>query len=102
MNSSIRNQIDERLSRYLAGQSSLAEFHDWFIPATWDLDAEAEVDRTFAHQLQLLLAEFSNGDRTEGELREAFWDLLDRSSVTVVIGDEPLVIQPITQTVGAA
>ncbi len=102
MNSSLRTEIEKRLSQYLAGQSTLAEFHNWYIPIVWDIDAEPEGVKRFAHRLQLFLAEFSNGDRTEDELRSAFWDVLNRN-VTVIVGTTPSIVagtDNVTQAVG--
>lgn len=86
MKPSLHHELNDRLSRYLAGQIDLSEFHDWFIPASWDIDAESQQFKRLAHRLQLLLAEFSNGDRDEQDLRNNFWSLLERASVTVTIG----------------
>src|ERR1700746_3354725 len=101
MEPSLRDEIKDRLSRYLAGQDELSAFHEWFIPATWDIDSQSEPVKRVAHRLQLLLAEFSNGDWSEEELRTKFWELINRSSITVTVGDPPLAIPPtsVTQTV---
>ena len=87
MGLSLRDEINVRLSNYLAGQDELSELHNWLIPATWDVDAEPEKVKRLAHRVQLLLAEYSNGHQSEEELRSALWNVLNRSSVTVVIGD---------------
>ena len=77
--------MENQLSRYLAGQSSIAEFHNWLIPAAWDIDGEPESVKRVVYRAQLLLAEFSNGDRPEEELRSEFWNLLNRTSITVTV-----------------
>jgi hypothetical protein len=86
MKPSLKVEIADRLSRYVAGQIELSEFHNWIIPATWDIDAEPEQVKSVVHRVQLLLAEFSNGDRTEEDLRSCLWGVLNRSSVMVVVG----------------
>jgi hypothetical protein len=90
MNSSLQNEIGERLGLYLVGQISLSEFHDWLLPATWDIDAEEEQAKRLAHRIQLSMAEFSSGDRTEDELREDLWGLRSSSSVTIMVGASSL------------
>lgn len=103
MESSLRDEINNRLSTYLAGQVSLSDFHNWFIPATWNIDSESDRVKRIAHRLQLLLAEFSNGDWSEEELRSNFWDVLNRPSITVIVGDSlPIVAATtsITRKVG--
>jgi hypothetical protein len=89
MNFSLQNEINERLGLYLIRQIDLSEFHDWLIPATWDIDAEEEGVKRLAHRILLLMAEFSNGDRTEDELRTALWGLRSSLSITVTVGTSP-------------
>lgn len=102
----LREQIKDHLASYLAGQTELSEFHDWLIPATWHIDLAPESDKRIAYRVQLLLAEFSGGDRTEEELRSAFWDVLNRNSITVFVENSPAMVPPtapptsITQEVG--
>ena len=62
--------IREHLADYLRGDSSLDEFQAWFIPATWDLDVTgAEAAQKLTHGIKLRLAEYTNGDLDEQELR---------------------------------
>lgn len=93
MNPSLLNEIKEHLGLYLIGQLSLSEFHDWLIPAVWDIDTEGEDVKRLAHRIQLLVAEFSNGDRDEKELRDALWEVRSSESrsvtVTVASGSLP-------------
>lgn len=83
--------MSARVVNFLLRQSSVSEFHEWFIPATWDIDDESEEVKRFAHRVQLVLAELSNGDRTEDEAREAILDFLNPQSrtltVTVSVGE---------------
>ena len=63
-------KIREYLACYLAGQLSLEQFDEWFVPATWDVDKtgdQATIDLTY--EIILRLAEYSNGDCTEAELK---------------------------------
>lgn len=73
---SLTRAIEARLQRYLAGEDSLAEFEAWLVPETWDISPQS--DRS-AHDLAtaivLHIAEFTNGDQGEDELREALSQL---------------------------
>lgn len=84
--------MSAQVVKFLMHQIGVSEFHDWFIPASWEIDAESEQVKRFAYRLQLLLAEFSNGDRTEGELRESIWDVLNPQvrilTIEVPVGDK--------------
>jgi hypothetical protein len=70
MSYSLDFNIRERLAAYLANEISLREFEDWFFPETWDVDQLGNLALTnLVYGIKLCLAEFSNGDWTEGELR---------------------------------
>jgi hypothetical protein len=92
MNSSLAEQITQRLSMYLAGQSTLSDFHNWLIPAVWDIDHESSTVKRLAYRSQLLLAEFDNGDRTEEDLKDSFLVMLNTRSVTIFSGEAPYVL----------
>ena len=91
MDISLIEQMSAKVVNFLLRQINVSEFHDWFIPATWDIDDESEEVKRFAHRVQLVLAEFSNGDRTEDEAREAIQDFLNPQSrtltVTITVGE---------------
>jgi hypothetical protein len=75
------NQLDlkihNQLVRYLAGEISLAEFRDWFDRATWDVDLQGNpVASELAAEIELRLAEFSNGHRDEADLRSILHPLV--------------------------
>lgn len=78
-------EIRERLMQWLGGVSSLAEFQDWFVLATWEIDTGgSEAASDLAHEISLRLAEFTSGHRSEEELR-VVWAPLAQSYVG---GDE--------------
>lgn len=72
MTTPLEQTIREQLTRYLRGDSTLAEFEAWLVPETWDLSPQTDAK---AHELAtwliLRIAEFTNGDWSEEELREA-------------------------------
>ena len=59
-------QVRREIVRYLAGEISLAEFRNWFDATTW------ETGPGLAADVDLLVAEYSNGDWTQEELRSKF------------------------------
>lgn len=74
--------IRTQLGRYLNGKSSLRQFREWFDVETWGVAAEKDSPvRQLAGEIELRLAEFTNGHLSEGELRAALQPLLDREQV---------------------
>ena len=74
-------QIRGKLADYLAGDISLDELEDWFVPASWNVrqtgTAQAAV---LVYEIELRLAEYSNDQWTEDDLRsflrplaETYW-----------------------------
>lgn len=79
----LERQIREQLARYIAGEQSLETFAEWFFPATWNVhlrDDRAAAD--FAYEIGLRLAEFSNGDWTEDELKALLRPLVEPRPVS--------------------
>ena len=76
--------IKDHLLDYLAGRITLEQFEDWFVLETWD---EKEADH-LATEIDLRLAEHSNGHLPEDQLKEEFralhaWTLPPRDFSTV-------------------
>lgn len=76
MQHSLRLDIHDHLAGYLAHETTLSEFEEWFVPATWgratrELPGTAEL----IGEIELRLAEHSNGHRTEAELRQVLLPL---------------------------
>jgi len=62
-------EIRSRLADYLGGRTSLQEFQGWFAPQAWNIEKRADpAIANLAREIELLLAEFANGDWTEEEL----------------------------------
>jgi hypothetical protein len=79
MSYSLDYTIRERLATYLASEISLSEFEDWFFPETWDIDQVDNLDLlNLVYGIKLRLAEFSNGDWTETELRSRLRPFIQR------------------------
>jgi|SRR5208283_3371585 len=70
MISGIDLEIRDRLARYLNGDISLHEFEGWFVPVAWSIEQSQSAEAIeLAGEVELRLAEFSNGHWTEAELR---------------------------------
>lgn len=84
MSSAFTLQIRDHLAGYLSGETSIDEFKDWLIPATWDIgerhDAAAE-DLTY--EIKLRLAEHSSGYIMEDDARRLLQPLVARSPAPV-------------------
>ena len=64
------HEIRKRLASYVGGEISLRDFQEWFVPVAWGTDARGNSAATsLVSRIELLLAEFSNGDWTEQELK---------------------------------
>lgn len=83
MQHSLEFEIRDRLAAYLAGETSLRDFEDWFFPKTWDvdkLDDPALLD--LVYQIKLDWAEFSNGDWSEKDLRSMLRSLAEKFTIS--------------------
>lgn len=66
----LEQEIREKLNLYLSGQISLTEFRSWFVPRVWALETkDQESTEGIVNQVFLALAEYSNDDWSEDELR---------------------------------
>lgn len=61
-------EIHNQLVKYLGSRISLEQFRDWFDASTWDIEATGN-QSDLASEVELRLAEYANGHRTENELR---------------------------------
>lgn len=83
MDESLLSEIRAQLGRYLNGKSSLRQFREWFDVETWGLAAESDSPaRQLAGEIELRIAEFTSGHRTEEDLRSSFQALLQREPAT--------------------
>src|SRR5689334_16570667 len=58
------------LSAYVSGEISADEFKAWLIPATWDMSRfRSHEFADMVRDVQLLIMEFSSGDRTEEDFK---------------------------------
>jgi len=74
--------IQNHLGKYLNGKSSLQQFRQWFDVETWGEAAKQDSPvRQIAGEIELRLAEYTNGHLSESELRSMLQTLLDRERV---------------------
>ncbi len=72
-------ELREHLAATASGRLSLQEFREWFGPVAWEAEsAHQPTDTDLIDEVELLLAEFDNGDWSELELADAF-DALSRT-----------------------
>ena len=77
MDQNLLSEMRSRLGRYLNGKSSLQQFREWFDVETWGLAGEADSPaRQLGGQIELCIAEFTSGHRTEEDLRAHLQSLL--------------------------
>jgi hypothetical protein len=75
---------------YVAGEISAEEFKAWFIPITWDMSRfrSSEI-ADMVRDVQLLIMEFSSGDRTEENFKTQLGSLYNSRSRLVLLGPRP-------------
>jgi hypothetical protein len=74
--------VQRYLATYLGGEISLSQFRDWFDAETWDMDMQP--DTPLGHvvaEIELRLAEFTNGHLTQADLRTLLQSLVQREPV---------------------
>ena len=70
-------ELRQELARYLKGQCTLKDFEDWFVPRSWNFSQNSNRSlQTLVSQIELSMAEFSNRDWSEAELRQQFGILM--------------------------
>ena len=77
-------EIREQLARYLVGEISLQEFEDWFVPASWNVVQSKNMSAIYlVYEIELWLAEFSDGFWNEDELKEKLLPLVNNYKIDV-------------------
>lgn len=81
--------LHEWLVRLLAGEVSLQQFEEWFVPQTWNMHLDSDLDaQRLASAIELRLAEFSNEHMTEKELLRELRHLAENYSLRVSLGGQ--------------
>lgn len=73
-------EIRDQLARYLAGEISLQVFEEWFVSHSWDVNRTGNENAVeLVYKIELRLAEFSKGHRTEQEFQNLLlpcWNII--------------------------
>lgn len=75
-------QLRNRLAQYLNGEVTLEDFEEWFLAATWDDGQDGDLG-ALVSAIRHRLAEFSNGDWSEAELKDLLKPLAVRYHLTL-------------------
>jgi len=68
--SALLSELQQHLLNYLNGQTTLRQFEEWFVPATWDVqDTDNPQLIETRNAIDARIAEYTNGDWSEDELR---------------------------------
>jgi hypothetical protein len=85
MNPSLDIEIRDKLIFYLLGEISLEDFKGWFVPILWDVDhSNNQTAINMAYEIELRLAEYSDGYWNEDELKQFFRPLIENYSINIV------------------
>lgn len=91
MGSRLDLDIREKLASYLVGEISLREFEDWFVPASWNVAQSNNSNAVnLVYEIELWLAEYSDGHWAEQDLKNHLKPLL--TDYRVVVGYNIIVI----------
>jgi len=83
MDSGLLSDILYNLRRYLSHEISLDGFREWFDTETWDvIDSSSPATQQVYGEIELRIAEFTNGHLTEDGLRGLLRPLLQKEPVT--------------------
>jgi hypothetical protein len=84
MSPHVETEIRETLSCYLSGEISLNTFQEIFLPKIWDIDQkENKIAEELAYEIMLRIAEYSNGDWDEQELKLLFRPLVENYKINI-------------------
>ena len=80
----ITSELYKKLIQYLNGEISLTKFEDWFLPNLGQIINLPDCPpRDLAGDIQLALAEMSNGDRTKAEMKDLIRGLIESSDIVI-------------------
>jgi hypothetical protein len=85
-------EVRERLASFLRNELSLDEFEDWLVEHSWNMHRDSAPDvQDLVSSIELSLFEYSNGHRSEAELRSDLMSFLDHIVITLQITVERVV-----------
>lgn len=82
MDTSLDASIREHIVRYLASESTLHELEEWFVPTTWNTVGRVPLStERLIGGVELRLAEYTSGHRTEEEVRVLLREALEHQAI---------------------
>jgi len=79
----LQRKIVDDLGNYLTGRMALNDFREAFLRETWSIDSVPdEPAREMSYEIEHRLAEFSNGDWAEDELKDLLRPLAERFALS--------------------
>lgn len=85
MKPSLDIEIRDWLTRYLADEISFEDFLNWFVPSSWNVGKSGNrAAMNLVYEIELWLAEFSNGIWSEAELKQNLRPLVENYRVELV------------------
>ena len=79
-------EIHDHLRQWLDGNTSLHQFEDWFIPATWSHTSHDQ-EESIIDEIEMNLSEYSDGVISPDQLRCKMQECLERIPSNVLIRD---------------
>jgi len=80
---SLDNEIRDQLINYLLGDISLVEFEEWFVSASWNVNlSKNQAAINLVYEIELWLSEYSDGFRSEDELKNLFRPLVKHYNIS--------------------
>lgn len=77
MTTALYSEIQELVRRYLDNEISLRDFQVQFAAKSWDVEAHQDpAAEALVYEIELRLAEYTSGHRTEAELQELLWPII--------------------------
>ena|SRR5687767_685577 len=79
-------EVRRKLFALLRENISLEEFEAWLVPQSWNMHRDSlPAARRLVGEIELSLAEYSNGHLDEDEVREILWSLVNTVSVSLIL-----------------
>jgi len=80
----ITSELYEKVIEYVNDEISVTQFENWLLPNLGQILALPDCPpRDLAADIQLGLAEMSNGDRSEAELKDLIRELIEHSDIVI-------------------
>ena len=83
MASGLSDRIARKVIGYVRGDTTMGQLRDYLAPIVWDIESSCDpAAEALAYGVELFLAEYDHGHRSERELKEKLLSLIPRSAAT--------------------